>query len=79
MDRKQFLRRKNLAERYQVTERTIERRVELGLLPRPEYFGGRFPLWDPEIIEQHERQLISRRAAAHHALPVDPKRAKAGL
>ena len=74
MDHKQFLRKRHLAERYQTTQRTIERRVELGLLPRPEYFGGRFPLWDPEILEQHERQLLGRRRAAHRASPVDPKR-----
>ncbi len=74
MDHKQFLRKRHLAERYQTTQRTIERRVSLGLLPRPEYFGGRFPLWDPEILEQHERRLIGRRLAAHRTSPADPKR-----
>ncbi len=73
MDHKQYLRKKHLAERYQTTQRTIERRVSLGLLPQPEYFGGRFPLWDPEILEQHERQLIGRRMAAHRTSPGDPK------
>jgi hypothetical protein len=50
----QKLRKKQLAERYQHTIRTIERWTVDGRLPQP-FYVGRAPLWDLEELEEWER------------------------
>jgi hypothetical protein len=55
---KRFLRRKHLAERYSITERTVERMVKDGRLPPPDLYNGPFPLWDETSVEKAERTTL---------------------
>jgi predicted DNA-binding transcriptional regulator AlpA len=52
----------NLAERYSVSERTIDRWKDDGKFPPPDLVlpSGR-PRWSDETIELHERSRITRR------------------
>ena len=56
------LKKRQVAERYQCTKRTIERWTEEGRLPQPIYIGSA-PLWDLEELEEWERseQRLVRR------------------
>lgn len=47
-----ILRRKDLAQRYGVSERTIDRWRIAGTLPKPKHFHG--PMWRPSDIAKHE-------------------------
>jgi hypothetical protein len=66
---KTFLRKRQLAQRYgDVTLRSIERAVEAGRIPAPEYpCGEHTPLWDLEKLETNERAAVIRsgRQIAH--------------
>ena len=55
---KQFLRKKSVANRYGVDERTVDRMANDGRLPKPKYRGKRLPLWDADELD------VSDRAAA---------------
>jgi predicted DNA-binding transcriptional regulator AlpA len=48
------LRKRQVAERYASTIRTIERWTADGRLPKPFYFG-KTPLWDLEELEAWDR------------------------
>jgi hypothetical protein len=63
---KTYLRKRQLAQRYgDVTLRSIERAVEAGRLPRPEFpCGEHTPLWDLEKLEANER-AAARRKPSH--------------
>jgi predicted DNA-binding transcriptional regulator AlpA len=57
---KRYLRKAAVAARYQINVRSVERKVAAGTLPRPEYpAGGRVPLWDESVLEQHERRAVT--------------------
>ena len=58
---RQYLRRAQVATRYQVTQRTIDRMAEDGRLPPPIKLG-RFPLWDQDQLDERDA------AAAREAL-----------
>jgi hypothetical protein len=63
---KQYLRKAQVASRYQTTTRNVELKVAAGVLPRPEYFG-RFPLWDEGQLDEYDRRraaIIRPRKAA---------------
>ena len=49
-----WLRRKSVAERYEVDERTVDRMKEDGRLPKPMY-RGRFPLWNEKELDARDR------------------------
>jgi predicted DNA-binding transcriptional regulator AlpA len=51
---KKYLRKKAVAERYSVDERTVDRMAEDGRLPSPQY-RGRFPLWDEAALDASDR------------------------
>jgi len=51
---KQFLRKSSVAERYDITERTVDRMTEDGRLPKPVY-RGRLPLWDEDELTKSDR------------------------
>jgi hypothetical protein len=59
---KTYLRKRAVAERYGgITLRTVERAVEAGRLPPPEYpTGERVPMWDLAKLEDNERQAAMR-------------------
>jgi predicted DNA-binding transcriptional regulator AlpA len=61
---KQFLRKEQVALRYQITERTVDRMAEDGRLPPPIKLG-RFPLWDRDQLDA--RDEASARAALQGA------------
>ena len=62
MSTKTYLRKRQLAQRYgDVTLRSIERAVEAGRIPPPEYpVGQHTPLWDLEKLEANERAAAIR-------------------
>ena len=53
---KQFLRKSSVAERYDVTERTVDRWSDPndGRLPKPVY-RGKLPLWDADELDKSDR------------------------
>jgi hypothetical protein len=56
---KRYLHRKQLADRYGVVERTVDRMIEDGRLPPPDFVSKRSPLWSEETLERHERMLAT--------------------
>jgi hypothetical protein len=57
---KTFLRKRQLAKRYGVSERTIDRMRSEGRLSQPDLYAGRYPLWGEETVEADERAAILR-------------------
>ena len=53
-------RKKHLRTRYgEVSDRTLERMVEDGRLPKPEYpFGNRIPAWREDVLDAHDRAAV---------------------
>lgn len=51
---KKYLRKRQLAERYSVNTRTIDRMTADGRLPRPIYRGS-FPLWLEAEVDASDR------------------------
>jgi len=51
---KQFLRKASVAERYDITERSVDRWADDGRLPKPVY-RGKFPLWDEDELTKSDR------------------------
>jgi hypothetical protein len=60
---KKFLRGwRDLADRYGVTTRTAQRMCEDGRLPEPSYIpDSRFPLWQLDLLDKHDRLIITTR------------------
>lgn len=58
------VRKKDLATRYGCTVRTIDNRVERGVLPSPHRDELGRPFWWSDEIAAHEAALIEREAAA---------------
>jgi predicted DNA-binding transcriptional regulator AlpA len=54
---KQFLRKAQVAQRYQVHERTVDRMADDGRIPKPIH-RGKFPLWDEAQLEEFERRAV---------------------
>jgi hypothetical protein len=59
--KKLYLRRADLAQRYNVTDRTVGRMVLDGRLPPPTLHNKRTPLWDEDVVTRHERQTLTTR------------------
>jgi hypothetical protein len=55
---RRYLRKQQVADRYQTTPRNVELKVASGVLPRPEYFG-KFPIWNEQLLDEYD----ARRAA----------------
>jgi hypothetical protein len=59
-----YLRKKGVAKRYgNVDVRTVERMVDDGRLPPPDLYSGRFPLWDENNLDAHDKARLARRDA----------------
>jgi len=56
-----YLRKRQLAARYGVHVRTIDRMVDDGRLPRPDIFMGKLPMWSDETIAANERRATTER------------------
>jgi predicted DNA-binding transcriptional regulator AlpA len=54
---KQFLRKAQVAKRYSVHERTVDRMSIDGRIPKPIH-RGKFPLWDESELEESERRAV---------------------
>jgi predicted DNA-binding transcriptional regulator AlpA len=54
---KKFLRRRQLAERYSVHERSADRMVRDGRLPKPVY-RGKTPFWDEDELDASDRACV---------------------
>jgi predicted DNA-binding transcriptional regulator AlpA len=57
---KQFLRKRQVAARYGVVARTIDRWTEDGRLPKPVHIGT-VPMWALDEIEAFEREAMKAR------------------
>jgi predicted DNA-binding transcriptional regulator AlpA len=58
---KKYLRKKDVAARYGgVTPRWVELAVADGRLPKPIYFGTRFPAWDEAALDAADRRAMSQ-------------------
>jgi predicted DNA-binding transcriptional regulator AlpA len=58
---KKYLRKKRVADRYGVVERTVDRWVELNRLPKPVYLpGSRIPLFAEDELDEHDRRATAR-------------------
>jgi hypothetical protein len=64
-----YLTTKQVAERYAIDPRSVPRRVAEQLLPKPYYFGTRFPRWDIAELDENDRKLASVRAERKAAKP----------
>jgi hypothetical protein len=53
---KKLLPTRKLRARYHIVDRTVDRWVDRGVLPRPIWINGR-RYWDEEELEQREREL----------------------
>ena len=54
---KQFLRKAQVAKRYSVHERTVDRMADDGRIPKPIH-RGKFPLWAEDELEAFERRAV---------------------
>ena len=59
---KRYLRKKSVRERYgDICNKTVERMVEDGRLPPPEYFGDSpIPFWDEAKLDLSDRKATLR-------------------
>jgi hypothetical protein len=61
--RRQYLRKRDVAHRYSMHPRSVERAAASGRIPLPEYpLGPARPLWDLEKLEANERAAVKRSA-----------------
>jgi predicted DNA-binding transcriptional regulator AlpA len=57
-----FLRKRQVAARYNIVTRTVDRWASDGRLPPP-MWRGRVPLWDLDELEAGDRQATIERAS----------------
>ena len=55
---KTYLRKKGVAARYNVSERTVERMEEDGRLPPPDFYRGRIPFWGEQTLDASDRAAV---------------------
>jgi predicted site-specific integrase-resolvase len=55
-----WLRKKKVAERYGLDVRSIDRKSRDGMLPPPKYPIGRWPMWDLDELERHDRAAVAK-------------------
>jgi hypothetical protein len=56
-----YLTTKEVAMRYGIDPRSVQRRVKEKLLPEPKYFGTRFPRWSISELDENDRKYASVR------------------
>jgi hypothetical protein len=52
---KRYLRANSVAARYDVNPRSVSRMVGDKRLPKPALYNGRFPLWDEDELDAHDK------------------------
>jgi predicted DNA-binding transcriptional regulator AlpA len=61
---RKYSRKRAVAQRFSVSERTVDRYVAEGRLPRPVYLpGSRIPLFEETALEEFERLAAVRTPA----------------
>jgi hypothetical protein len=64
---KRWYRKAQVAARYGVCGRTIERAVDDGRLPPPKYpLGDKIPYWDGDDLDENDRNLTTRTPRRAH-------------
>ena len=53
---KRYFRKRGVAERYGVHERSVDRMKDDGRLPPPDFYIGRFPLWGEDTLDESDRR-----------------------
>jgi hypothetical protein len=54
-------RKHQVAARYSITTRSVDRKVQQGLLPAPEYpCGPHLPLWRNSKLEAHDAAAVNQ-------------------
>jgi predicted DNA-binding transcriptional regulator AlpA len=62
---RRYLRKRAVAERYGLHERSVDRKAATGALPKPHYpVGDRVPLWAEDELDEHDRKAGARGKAA---------------
>jgi hypothetical protein len=58
-----WLRTEGVCARYgNIVPRSVERAVQDGRLPAPEYpLGNRIPFWNEETLDEHDRKIVTKR------------------
>jgi predicted DNA-binding transcriptional regulator AlpA len=74
-----YLTTKEVAMRYGVDVRSVQRRAKEGLLPPPYYFGTRFPRWSASELDENDRRLAFLRHPHPGPAAAAAKRAAAKL
>jgi hypothetical protein len=62
---KQFFRKAQVATRYGVDKRTVDRMKLDGRIPLPHY-RGKFPLWDGAELDEFDRAATRTRTASNN-------------
>jgi transposase len=78
---KTYFRKRQVAQRYGVGVRTVERMQGDGRLPPPDLILSRSPLWSDELLEAHERAAVLRASSSKQTttaetsaeVPMNPK------
>ena len=53
-------RKRGLMRRYDCCEKTIDRRVETGKLPKPDFYVGKIPYWTDETLDRCDAEAAER-------------------
>jgi predicted DNA-binding transcriptional regulator AlpA len=62
-----FLRKSDVAARYGVTARTVDRMADDGRLPTPIYHGSRVPRWAQHELDEADARATRERPAKEAA------------
>jgi hypothetical protein len=57
---KTYLRKNQVAARYQTTPRNVDRMAADGRIPEPDFYNGKFPLWDTDRLDASDRAAAVR-------------------
>jgi hypothetical protein len=58
-DAREYLRKKSVADRYDICPRTVDRATRAGRLPAPEFpLGNKVPMWSRRKLDEHDRRLL---------------------
>jgi hypothetical protein len=56
-----YMTTKEVATRYGIDPRSVQRRVKMGILPLPVYLGTRYPRWSISSLDANDRKYASVR------------------
>jgi hypothetical protein len=68
---KRYLKKKSVAKRYDCCEKTVDRRVERGVIRPPDIYQGPFGLWDEDKLNEDD-EAAARQALADRGTEATP-------